>query len=394
MKVLYFSRDYTVHDQRFLKGLSESEHQVGFLCLKNRPYPGAIAGEFSSNGAANRPLPAGIEDLSQVARQAKNRAGKLDDDISLDGLKAIIDKFKPDLIHAGPLHLSAYLAARTGFQPLVSMSWGYDLLYDASRDRTAAEAIRYTLAHSAAMIGDCETIRRLAISYGMPEDRIVTFPWGIDLDNFRPRLTKPEAAKVGPAPFTLLSTRGWEPIYGVEILARAFVQASYVRPEMRLVMLGGGSQASLIHAIFEDGGVLDKVTFPGQVDQEALPKHFQSADLYVSTSHSDGTSISLLEALACGIPALVSDIPGNREWIEPGVQGWWFRDGDPGDLERLLLAVLEERQNLVEYGRAARLLAEKRADWRKNFPKLFEAYDLALNSRQPMADQRRSMMTQ
>ena len=79
------------------------------------------------------------------------------------------------------------------------MSWGYDLLQDAERNAAWSWATRYTLKHSAAMVGDCNTIRQLAVSYGMPDERIVTFPWGIDLEHFTPgrKWTASEADSAG-----------------------------------------------------------------------------------------------------------------------------------------------------------------------------------------------------
>ena len=324
-------------------------------------------------------LPAGVTPVTWAGGQAD-----YSDDLEphlLTDLKRVIDQVQPDLIQAGPLHLSAYLAARCGFQPLVSMSWGYDLLYDAPRSAKIRQAIRFTLENSAAMVGDCNTIRQLAISYGMPDERIVTFPWGIDLEHFSPADAPTPGDQIVSSrkEFVILSTRGWEPIYGVEEIARAFVQAAAHRPELRLVMLGSGSQAVLIQKILGDGGVLDKVQFPGQVDQTRLPGYYQSADLYISASHSDGTSISLLEALACGKPVIVSDIPGNREWIEQGNQGWLYPEGDAGALAEAILTALKQREKLFEMGRSARRLAEQRADWTKNFPELFKTYQIALN---------------
>ncbi len=177
--------------------------------------------------------------------------------------------------------------------------------------------------------------------------------------------------------FVLLSTRGWEPIYGVEVIAQAFAQVAHQHPELRLLMLGNGSQADMLHRIFLQGGVMEQVHFPGQVSQADLPHYYRAADLYLSASHSDGTSISLLEAMACGKPALVSDIPGNREWVTPENNGWWFVDGDVESLARALSCVIQERYRLPRMGYAARLLAEQRADWESNFPKLLDAYDLA-----------------
>jgi glycosyltransferase involved in cell wall biosynthesis len=252
------------------------------------------------------------------------------------------------------------------------MSWGYDLLIDAQRNGFWTWATRYALAKSTVMVGDCNTIRRKAVTYGMPDERIVTFPWGIDLDKFSPAPDHP-----GRQPFTLLSTRSWEPIYGVDVLAQAFVLAIARLPALRLVMLGNGSLSNRLQAIFHEAGVLDKVVFPGIIGQTDLPSYYHQADLYVCASHSDGTSISLLEALACACPVIVSDIPGDREWVTPGVQGWLFPDGDAPALAQAILHAFDNRNQLAGIGQSARCLAEQRADWNINVSGLFKAHQIA-----------------
>lgn len=384
MRILYFSRDYTPHDHRFLSALAQTEHKLYYLRLERRGHQ-----------AEERALPPEVEILPWSG--GNSPASLKDGPRLLMELKGIIQRIRPDMIQAGPLQRAAFLVALAGFQPLVSMSWGYDLLIDAGRNAWWERATRYTLKHSAALVGDCQTIRQLAISYGMPDERIVTFPWGIDLGHFSPSAgrsamsdgadpggsTMEEAQAEENPPFTILSTRGWEPIYGVDMIARAFVQAAQQRTELRLVMLGNGSQASLLRRTLlpVSGGERSyRVLFPGQIGYADLPRLYRSADLYVSASHSDGTSISLLEAMACGRPVLVSDIPGNREWVQESgddANGWLFPDGDADALAEAILRAVDERHRLPEMGRAARRLAEQRADWSKNFPRLFEAYDIA-----------------
>jgi glycosyltransferase involved in cell wall biosynthesis len=265
------------------------------------------------------------------------------------------------------------------------MSWGYDLLQDAQRDAVWRWATRYTLSHSAMMIGDCDTIRKQAILFGMPEEHIVTFPWGIDLEHFAPPVQPGEDGRARSKPFTLLSARGWEPVYGVDIIVRAFILAIQRIPDLRLVMLGNGSQKPWVQKTFRQAGLLDpsgttdtiqepRVIFPGQIKYADLPRYYHSADLYVSASHSDGSSISLLEAMACGLPALVSDIPGNREWVRPGENGWLFPDGDADSLAQAILNAAAQHDRLPAMGEAACRTAQERADWRQNFQRLLEAF--------------------
>ena len=161
------------------------------------------------------------------------------------------------------------------------------------------------------------------------------------------------------------------------MIAHAFIIAAQARPELRLTLLGSGSQSTLIRQILSEGSVFDKVVFPGQASYSDLPAYYQNADLYISASHSDGTSISLLEAFATGTPAIVPDIPGNREWVTPGDNGWLFPDGDAEALASTIVSAIDQRHCLAQMGHLARLLAEERADWEKNFPQLEKAYAIA-----------------
>ncbi len=361
-RVLYFTRDYTPHDHRFLSALAQTEHQVYYLQLERRGHT-----------LEDRPIPPQIEQVPW--KGGLQPVGWSDIPRLYFDLRRVLAKIQPDLVHAGPLQRSAFLVALTGFQPLVSMSWGYDLIQDAQRNALWRWATRYTLRRSAVMVGDCETIRQLAMAHGISTERVITFPWGVDLERFSP----------GPAPgsadtFTLLSTRGWEPIYGVDVIAQAFVMLANQHPELRLLMLGGGSQADLLRRIFERGGVQDQVRFPGHVSQVELPRYYRRCDIYLSASHSDGTSISLLEAMACGRPVIVSDIPGNREWVTPGKNGWLFADGNPAALAQAISQAIEQRPRLAEMGQASRQIAQERANWKRNFQHLLRAYQIALDA--------------
>lgn len=359
--ILYFSRDYTTHDHRFLSSLVHAQYEVSYLRLENR-----------STQFEDRPIPQGIRRISWAGgiREVKFQDGPR---LFFD-LRKVIRAVKPDLIHAGPIQSCAFLVAMTGFHPLVSVSWGYDLLNDANKNNLWRWATEFALRRSAVMVGDCNTIREKALEFGISNERIVTFPWGIDLNKFKSEEYPPPKARN----ITILSTRSWEPIYGVDVLARAFVKAVKQYDRLNLIMLGNGSLANQIRGIFKRGHVMEKVIFPGQVSQRDLPRYYQMADLYISASHVDGSSISLMEALACGRPAIVSDIPGNREWVEPGVHGWIFKDGDSDELCKVILGAIDQAEKLLEMSKAARNQAEVKADWEKNFPHLLSAYEAAL----------------
>jgi glycosyltransferase involved in cell wall biosynthesis len=358
MRIIYFSKNYTPHDYRFLSSLSTTEHEVYYLRL-----------EATKRQTEDRPVPENIQQILWAGGQREFRWRDVPR-LTFD-LRRLIKEIKPELIHAGPIQNCAFIAALSGFHPILAMSWGYDLVMDAEKSAWMRWVTRYTLKQSAFFTSDAKVSRDKAVLFGMNPEKTVIFPWGTDTQHFTPKSFQGSNADG----FTLFCNRTWEPIYGVDVLARAFVKIATVNPTVHLILLGGGSQGAKIRQILMNGGVLDRVHFGGHVSQADLPRWYHMADLYISPSHVDGSSVSLMEALASGLPCLVSDIPGNKEWIEEGANGWLFRDGDEGDLSGKILHAIRNRESFHKIGEAARKTAEEKADWKKNFGKLLETYE-------------------
>jgi len=372
MRILYFSRNYTPHDFRFLYSLSKTEHEIFYLKL-----------ESNRRQVEDRPVPENVEQILWAGGQREFRWSDLPR-LVFD-FRRVVKRIKPDLVHAGPIQMCTFIAALSGFRPILAMSWGYDLVMDADKSAWMQWVTRYTLNQSAFFTSDANVSRDKAVSFGMNPEKTVIFPWGTDIEHFVPRnaegrmrnaeMKNRKSKTVNPKSVTLFCSRTWEAIYGVDVLARAFVKVAAINPDANLILLGGGSQGQKIRHILMNGGVMERVHFGGQVGQRDLPRWYHMADIYISPSHVDGSSVSLLEALACGMPCLVSDIAGNKEWVEEGVNGWLFRDGDADDLAEKILLAIKSRRSWGRIGKAARKIAEERADWQKNFGKLLEAYE-------------------
>lgn len=367
MKILYFSRDYTTHDRRFLLKLAQSEHEVWFLRLENDGIP-----------YEQRPLPAGIHTLNWPGGQCQAKMPERWIRL-LPALEQVIESVKPDLVHAGPIQSCGFMVAVIGFHPFLVMSWGSDVLVDADRDDFWRWISRYTLERSDVLLCDCQAVRakvKQIASY--TDDQIVLFPWGIDLRQFYPG---PDSLRLREIHgwqdcFVILSTRAWEPLYGIDILIEAFRKAYASNPKLRLVLLGTGSLAQEIRGKIAQYGLNKVIYCPGQMLHSMLPDIFRAADLYVSTAYSDGTSISLLEAMATELPVVVTDTPGNREWVSPRRNGWLVPAGNAEALADVLLEAARLRITArQQMGTVNRHIVEERANWDHNFLKLLEAYE-------------------
>ena len=254
------------------------------------------------------------------------------------------------------------------------MSWGSDLLLDAERDIGVAWAARFALEHARHLVCDAtavrEKARRLA---GVADARVVQFPWGIDTNRYRPG---PDASglrdRLGWHDATVvISTRSWAPVYGVDVAVRAFARAHRERPDLRLLLVGDGPLAGEVDRAIEEEGVASAVHRPGRVGQDRLPDLFRAADLYLSCAESDGTSISLLEAMGTGLPVVVTDAPGNREWVGP-VGGRLAPAGDAAAFAHALLDLAAS--DVAEAALANRQRVLDRADWDANVQRLLKAY--------------------
>ena len=352
---------YSPHDHRFLSALAQTEHKIYFVQLEK---------------ADNSNIPAEIELADWAGEHASIRFGTRDfrwRDVPsyVSSLQHLIDKIQPDILHAGPIQTIGLIAVLTEFKPLLMMSWGFDLMEDVHRNLWWKRITYFVLRRSTFFISDARVTRNNAVKYGMNPQNTIVFPWGVDLEHFSPTAEY----RIPNTEFTLFCNRSWEPRYGVDVLAESFVQVLKTKPKTRLNLLGGGSQGDVICKILDEGGAIDRVQFPGYIPQKDLPRYYNEADIYISPSHVDGSSVSLMEAMGCGLPCLVSDIPANKEWVREGENGWLFADGDTNALAEKILHAIENRDTLGEISANSRRVAEKRANWQKNFKKLLTAYE-------------------
>ena len=110
----------------------------------------------------DRSLPPGIHKIRWSGEDSPFSLGKVPRRTA--ELRKLVREIEPDLIHAGPIQSCAFLAGLSGFQPLISMSWGYDLLLDAGRSWLMHKITQFTLKRSKRLITDCQTVLKKVCS--------------------------------------------------------------------------------------------------------------------------------------------------------------------------------------------------------------------------------------
>jgi len=214
----------------------------------------------------------------------------------------------------------------------------------------------------------------------IPNERIVQFPWGIKRGSFSPQGPR-ERLDLKPDAFTFISTRAWEPLYDTDILLQAFCHAYSKKNRLRLLLLGDGSSAERVRSFIAEHELKGVVIAPGTIASTGTSRWFRAANAYVSCARSDGTSVSLLEAMATGLPAIVTDLPSNREWITEDENGWLVSAGSSEKFaEKLLRAASLPPHELTAISERNQKTVAERADWDKNFPTLLRLYERLMSS--------------
>lgn len=329
---VYVTRGWGIHDERWARALLE---------LGLRPFVISLDRD--------------VHDLLEL-REAVQRSA---------------DRDHPVL--AGPLDTVAPALTDLGV-PVVGLSWGYDLTEAASRgeDLTWLTAL-------AGLVVDSKWNQSIALGAGVSADSITYLPWGVDLDVFAFHGPWIDAFLLGVPPHAplVVTLRAHEPLYRVEDVVRGFaavprrVDVHEDFPDPYLIIGNEGSLTERLRELVAELGIGERVRFIGRVPESDLVPLLGRAACYVSAAEVDGTSVTLLQAMACGTPAVVSESPGNLDWIEQGQTGYTFPIGDVTALTRVLIDVTAHYPIAVV--ERARGQVQERADWHANLPRLRQA---------------------
>jgi glycosyltransferase involved in cell wall biosynthesis len=258
-------------------------------------------------------------------------------------MKRLMLQIQPDITethYVGPTGM--LLAKLANHHPHVMVCQGSDVLQWPNTPQRQWQ-LQAALHKADAILVMSEHMKGILNSFGifpgMAPPLLVTNT-GVDTEVFRPTVNRLKGE-------CILSTRNLDPVYDVETLLKAMRIVHQSQPELDCYIVGDGSQRRKLEE-YQDG----RIRFLGRLPMKEMPRAYLSATLYVSTALSDGTSISLLEAMATDLPCVLTDIPANRPWVEPE---YLFKPGDPADLARVILHALEHpptpgmnRQKVIE----------------------------------------------
>jgi len=165
-----------------------------------------------------------------------------------------------------------------------------------------------------------------------------------------------------------------KPLKGIEYLIEAFDIITDDYPDLHLKLVGEGPLKDDLKDMVEDLGIQDNVIFEGEVEYEDMPDYYNESLLFVSPTLTEAAVPRVaMEAWACELPVVISDIPQTRGKIKRA--GFTFEPKSPEDLSKKVLKLLDDGELRELLGQKARKRVKEKFSWQETVEKTTEAYN-------------------
>lgn len=229
-------------------------------------------------------------------------------------IKQIAVRFQPDIVwvhQANSYALYTVIALRKKF-PIVLTAWGSDILVAPLKSKLIKLITQFILKNIDFITADAKFLGEKARAL-VPKKKIPLEICQLGIDPLNVSLEKKNI---------VYSNRGHKPLYRIKEVIEAFERFSSSQKEnWRLIVAGYGTETENLKSLVDKLQLTDQVEFVGFLSPIENAKWYGQAKVFVSIPESDGTAVSLLEAMYYGCIPVVSDLPANHEWIKHNING-------------------------------------------------------------------------
>ncbi len=361
-KILYLTNGDSVHDKNMLSKISQHHDPI-------------IVSYSLTKTPLQYPFPVIHKKFLPTFIPASTYINYL---LGFPHLLYLIKKHRPDIIHSGWVQHYGFIASLTQFFhkiPHLSLPWGSDILIFPHKNRLYHIITKFVLNSADHICCDSQAVKSeiISLSSKNPSD-ITVFAQGVDQSIFHPKPSSIRQKLGWQDKKILIMTRNFHPVYDIPTFLFTLPVIIKAIPETRVILCGDGTLRPKIEAFITKNHLQDHIHLAGHISPSDLCDHLNASDIYISTSLSDGTSVSMLEAFCCGLPTIVTDVPSIMEWVN-AENGFIIPKSHPEPLKNAIIKLLQDNQLRQKFSKENLKIAEQRCDWDKNFLSLLDAYE-------------------
>ena len=319
-------------------------------------------------------------DISVVTLH-KSQLNKLDNDIieykllfpapwgyyfNVIQLRKLLKKIKPDILHAHYAGGYGTLLRLSAFSPSLLSVWGSDVYTVPEKSVLKKWCIKKNLKYPDWV---CSTSQHMAIQTIKLQSlvkHLTVVPFGVDMSKFlNGKIQRSNA------PITIGTVKKMHYYYGIDTLINAFAivynslqnSAPQIAKRMRLLLVGDGGERLIYEKLTHQLDIADVTTFVGDVLHDNVVNYLNMLDVYVCVSRAESFGVAVIEASACELPVVVSNIQGLPEVVEDGSTGFLVEPENPANLAKIILKLLINESLRRRLGRAGRKFVEQNYGW-------------------------------
>ncbi len=321
MRIAYLSIGGHIHTERWLTHFVRAGHDVHLLTVQPAPIDGVTVHDIRT-GIPFKPLHYAV---------------------ALTRVKRILRSIRPDLLHTHFLTGYGYWGAFSGFHPFIMTVWGDDVYVTPHETKLKGSLARTVLDRADLITGDSEDILTHVVGMGANPDICHVVQWGVDLDRFRPDADGGVRGKLGipeDAPVVISIRSFTQAYYNIDTIVRTAPRVLEARPDTHYIIAGNEGDDSELRSLAGSLGLDARVHFVGRIPHAELPGYLATSDVFLTVPSVDATPVSLLEAMACGVPVIISNLESAMEWVTDGENGLVVRPAEQEELEEAILELI------------------------------------------------------
>jgi len=303
-----------------------------------------------------------------VTRNRTANLSKLKYLFALPNLNRILKNIKPDLIHAHYASSYGVLGMLSGYKPFVLSVWGSDVYEFPQKNKVFLWLIRRVLSRADKILSTSRSMAEY-ICNNIQNTAIQITNFGIDLEIFKPQSLPVSEITIG-------TIKSIEKHNGIDCLLEAFNILVYKHnyKSIKLLIVGSGTLLSEMQIKARTLKVNDYVEFTGYIPHSNVVKYYHKISIFVSISTRESFGVAVLEASACGIPVITSDVGGLPEVNKNNITGILLPPNNPLKLAAAIKKLIENEDLRKEFGQNGKAMVKNSFNWEKNVKEMQNIY--------------------
>ncbi len=357
MKICTITNPTSIHSYRWIKYFADQGHELHLIYFE---------GIYTPLGKVDL----GLKNVTaHKVRYFSNFLRVLQLPFELLQLFRIMNKIKPDILDAKYISTRGWYGALLAFHPYIINVWGSDIDRDPEVSARARFKVKFALKKVDYVRTGSKNSMKQLIKFGCTKDKIILLPeLGVDTKMFSPKARSNKlrarfSARDSPL---IICLRHFKPNYDLETFFKAIPEILKKFPDAKFIQAGEGPLEPVLKKLAKDLGIDDAVYFVGHIPHDEVAKYLASSDVYVDPFFPVGTGgggpgQGIREALSVGIPTVNGGPnPAKAMAIDDGQNGLFFEGGNPKDLAKKVIFLLENPEIGKKFGVKSRAIIKER----------------------------------